>query len=115
MGWGWVHLVLRPLFGLLYQPQMIEDDDCAANGGMKIGRGNRSIRRKPAPAQLCPPQIPHDLTRARTRATAVIYINIYIYYKNWSSRQNLWSSIVMSYTIRQPFYFIQKRKGKRNR
>jgi hypothetical protein len=25
-------------------------------GGMKIGRGNRSTRRKPAPAPLCPPQ-----------------------------------------------------------
>jgi hypothetical protein len=26
-------------------------------GVMKIGRGNRSTRRKPAPAPLCPPQI----------------------------------------------------------
>jgi hypothetical protein len=33
---------------------------------MKIGRGNRSTRRKPAPAPVCPPQIPHDQTRART-------------------------------------------------
>jgi hypothetical protein len=32
-------------------------------GGMKIGRGNRSTRRKPAPAPLCPPQIPLDQTR----------------------------------------------------
>jgi hypothetical protein len=40
-------------------------------GGMKIGRGNRSTRRKPAPAPLCPPQIPLDKTRARTRAAAV--------------------------------------------
>jgi hypothetical protein len=38
-----------------------------AIGGMKIGRGNRSTRRKPAPAPLCPPQVPHDQTRARTR------------------------------------------------
>jgi hypothetical protein len=29
---------------------------------MKIGRGNRSTRRKPAPAPLCPPQIPLDQT-----------------------------------------------------
>jgi hypothetical protein len=36
--------------GLLYQPQMIGDGDCGELGGMKIGRGNRSIRRKPAPA-----------------------------------------------------------------
>jgi hypothetical protein len=27
-----------------------------AIGGMKIGRGNRSTRRKPTPAPLCPPQ-----------------------------------------------------------
>jgi hypothetical protein len=29
-----------------------------AIGGIKIGRGNRSTRRKPAPAPLCPPQNP---------------------------------------------------------
>jgi hypothetical protein len=44
--------------GLLYKPQMIDESDCGAIGGMKIGRGNRSTRRKPAPAPLCPPQIP---------------------------------------------------------
>jgi hypothetical protein len=43
--------------GLLYKPQMIYEDNCGAIGGMKIGRGNRSTRRKPAPAPLCPPQI----------------------------------------------------------
>jgi hypothetical protein len=36
-------------------------------GGMKIGRGNRRTRGKPAPAQLCPPQITFDQTRDRTR------------------------------------------------
>jgi hypothetical protein len=56
---------------LLYKPQMIDEGDCGAIGGMKIGRGNRSTRRKPAPAPLCLPQIPHDQTRARTRAAAV--------------------------------------------
>jgi hypothetical protein len=45
---------------------MIGEDECGAIGGMKIGRGNRSTRRKLAPAPLCPPQIPHDQTRART-------------------------------------------------
>jgi hypothetical protein len=40
---------------------MIDDDDYGAIGGMSIGRGNRSTRRKPAPMPLCPPQIPHDL------------------------------------------------------
>jgi hypothetical protein len=57
--------------GVLYKPQMIDEDDCGATGGIMIGRGNRSTRRKPAPAPFCPPQIPHDQTRARTRATAV--------------------------------------------
>jgi hypothetical protein len=33
---------------------------------MRIGRGNRSTRGKPAPVPLCPPQIPHDLTWDRT-------------------------------------------------
>jgi hypothetical protein len=42
---------------------MIDEGDCGAIGGMKIGRGNRSTRRKPAPAPLCPPQIPQDLRR----------------------------------------------------
>jgi hypothetical protein len=57
--------------GLLYQPQMTDDGDCGATAGMKIGRGNRSTWRKPALMPLRPPQIPHDLTRARTRAAAV--------------------------------------------
>jgi hypothetical protein len=44
--------------GLLYKPQMIDEGDYGAVGGMKIGRGNRSTLRKPAPAPLCPPQNP---------------------------------------------------------
>jgi hypothetical protein len=43
------------------------DDECGAVGGMR----NRSTSRKPALVSFCPPQIPHDLTCARTRATAV--------------------------------------------
>jgi hypothetical protein len=46
--------------GPLYQPQKIGDGDCGEIGGMKIGTVNLSTRRKPAPAPLCPPQIPHD-------------------------------------------------------
>jgi hypothetical protein len=45
-------------------------DDDGEFGGMKIGRGNPSSRRKPAPAPLCPPQIPLDQTRARTWVAA---------------------------------------------
>jgi hypothetical protein len=47
------------------------DCDGGELGGMKIGRGNRSTRRKPAPAPLCPPRIPFDQNRARTRAAAM--------------------------------------------
>jgi hypothetical protein len=39
------------------------DYDDREFGGMKIGRGNRSTRRKPAPPPLCPPQFPLDETR----------------------------------------------------
>jgi hypothetical protein len=55
--------------GLLYQPRMI--DDYGAVGGMRIGRGNRSTRRKPAPVPLCPPQILHYMNWDRSRAAAV--------------------------------------------
>jgi hypothetical protein len=36
---------------------------------MRIGRGNRSTRRKPSPVPFRPPQIPHDLTRGGKSAT----------------------------------------------
>jgi hypothetical protein len=44
-----------PLFGLFYQLHMIDydnDEDYAAIGGMRIGRGNRSTRRKPTPVLI---------------------------------------------------------------
>jgi hypothetical protein len=50
---------------------MIGEGDCGAIGGAEIGKGNRSTRRKPAPAPLCLPQIPLDQTRDRTRTAAV--------------------------------------------
>jgi hypothetical protein len=37
------------------------DYDDVEIGGMMIGTGNRSTRRKPAPLPLCPPQTPHAL------------------------------------------------------
>jgi hypothetical protein len=55
----------------IYQPQMTDVDECGAVGGMKIGRGNQSTRRKPTSGPICPPQTPRDLNRARTRAAAV--------------------------------------------
>jgi hypothetical protein len=56
VGWDWVHLCgTSAAVGLLYQLRMIDDDDYGAVGGMMIGRGNLSTRRKPAPVPLCPP------------------------------------------------------------
>jgi hypothetical protein len=39
MGWDWVHLVRRPLTGLLYQPRMT-DDECGTVG---ISRGTEIL------------------------------------------------------------------------
>jgi hypothetical protein len=47
------------------------DYDDGEFGGLKIGKGNRITRRKPAPAPLCPPKIPLDQTWDRTRAATV--------------------------------------------
>jgi hypothetical protein len=63
---GWVR---RPLFGLLYQPQMM-DNECGAVVGMTDKR-NRSTRTKPAPVLLCTLQLPHNLPRVRIRTAAV--------------------------------------------
>jgi hypothetical protein len=51
-------LLLRPLIGLLYQPWMMDGEDCGAMGGM-IGRGSRRARRKTASVSL---GNSHDLT-----------------------------------------------------
>jgi hypothetical protein len=48
-----------------------DDDDCGAICGMQISKGHRSTRRKPALVPLCPPQIPHGVSRAGPRAAAV--------------------------------------------
>jgi hypothetical protein len=63
--WGGVRL--SPL-GTSATSWPIVPAPAVAVGGMRIGRGNRSTRREPAPTPPCPPQIPHDLTRARTLA-----------------------------------------------
>jgi hypothetical protein len=58
--WGGVRLSpsgTSATIGLLYQPRMIDDDEYGAVGGMRFVRGNRSVRRKPAPVPFRPPQI----------------------------------------------------------
>jgi hypothetical protein len=44
----------------------MDDDNCGSVGGTS-GRGTPSTRRKLAPDPLRPPQIPHELTVARTK------------------------------------------------
>jgi hypothetical protein len=52
--------------GLLYQLQMVMDDDeCRAVSGM-LGKGNQSTQRKLVLMLLYPPKIPNDLTQATT-------------------------------------------------
>jgi hypothetical protein len=72
-------LVRRPLFGLLYQSRMI-DDECGAVGGLRLDRGNRSSRRKPAPVPLCSPQIPHNV--GSNSGTAVGNQSVFLGFSN---------------------------------
>jgi hypothetical protein len=48
VGWDEV-LGTAATSGLLYKPQMIDEGDCGAIDGMRIGKGNQSTQRKPAP------------------------------------------------------------------
>jgi hypothetical protein len=49
MGWDWVHLVRRPLIGLLYQPRMT-DDEFEAVGGIRIFQGKPKYSEKTCPS-----------------------------------------------------------------
>jgi hypothetical protein len=69
VGSGWVHLVRRPLFGLLYQPRMWMMS--VEQSVEWLARGTGNTRGKHFPVALCPPQTPHDLTWLRTGAAAV--------------------------------------------
>jgi hypothetical protein len=86
--------------GLLYQPRMFDDDDYGAVGGMRIRRGNRSTRRKPAPVPLCPPQIPHNLYKSKVvptfKCVRVVEVRLHAFLV-FTLRGNEWSA---SYTGR---------------
>jgi hypothetical protein len=49
-------------FSRLYSVDDRMFNECGVVGGMGVGRGDRTTRRKPVPLPLCPPQIPHDMT-----------------------------------------------------
>jgi hypothetical protein len=61
VSWGGVRLSPLCTSANIWPIVPAPDEECGIVGGMRIGRGNRSTRRKPAPVPLCPPQIPHDL------------------------------------------------------
>jgi hypothetical protein len=75
-------------------------------GGMKIGRGDRSTRWKTATAPLCPPQIPLDQTRARTRDAAVGSQRL----TAWAmARQKLKLKLLVLYRFQQYFHCCRRR------
>jgi hypothetical protein len=51
---------------------MVDNDECEEVGGMKIGKENRSTRRKPVPVQICLPQIPYGLNRVSTKCSDML-------------------------------------------
>jgi hypothetical protein len=52
---------MMPLALRLYSVDDRMINECTGVDGMRIGRGNRSTRRKPTPVPLCETQTPHDL------------------------------------------------------
>jgi hypothetical protein len=62
-------LLRRPLIGLLCQ--LRRKDENGAVGEIRIGRWNRSTRRKPSSVPLCAPQISHGIACDRTWSVAV--------------------------------------------
>jgi hypothetical protein len=67
MRWDYVSELL-PQTDILFIPTwyVLEKD-----GGMILAGETEELGEKPVPVPLCPPQIPHGLTWARTRASAV--------------------------------------------
>jgi hypothetical protein len=112
--WGGVRLsalVRRPLFGLLYQPRMIHDDECGAVGGMRISKGIRNTRRIPAPVPLCLSQIPHDLGSNPGRRGGKPAINLLSY--GTALNLSTWWKWVISFTpqLLWPQYPVDRTSG----
>jgi hypothetical protein len=59
VGWDWVHLVRRPLMGLLYQPP--HDKWVWSVYKYKNWKGKPKSSEKPPAVPFCEPQIPRDL------------------------------------------------------
>jgi hypothetical protein len=97
IAWDWVRLILRPLFGLLYQPRKMDNDECGPANGI-IGRETQSTRRKYVTVPFFPPQIPCNLTWAKTRAVAI-----------WSRQLTAWDTARPLFLTCFTFRFWSKR------
>jgi hypothetical protein len=64
-------LLLRPCIGLLYQPWIIDGDDCGAVSGMNEWQGKPEFSETTAPVPIWPAEITHDSSWDRTRVAAV--------------------------------------------
>jgi hypothetical protein len=108
VGWDWVYLVRRPLFGLLYQPRMTDEDECGAVG-KKSGRGIRM--------PLWPPQIPHDLTVTRIRAAGKSATNRLSYGTTLICHTDLMSALLFKTSTQShcTHFLIRDWPWKRNR
>jgi hypothetical protein len=64
---------VRPIVAALDDDDDHNDDDdyseYASVDGMRIGKGNQSTQRKPAPVPLFPSQIPHNMIWYQTQTT----------------------------------------------
>jgi hypothetical protein len=92
MGWDYVSVELRPPTDPLSIPQMIHEW-IWSSGGTILTRETEGLGEKPVSVPLCPPQIPHELTWARTwfsvvrkrRLTAWVMVR-----RNWTPHFTLW-------------------------
>jgi hypothetical protein len=82
--------ITTAIYWTFYQLWMIDGDECGATGTMNEWQRNRSTRRKPGPLPLCPPQISHDLSRDRTRTSAVESRRL----TAWATERWLWADIL---------------------
>jgi hypothetical protein len=76
---------------------------------MKIGRGNGSTRRKPAPVPLCQPQIPHDLTWAWTRAAAMGTRRLTAWdtaWPNWMTNVGVGAAVLLARLLMTPLRHV---------
>jgi hypothetical protein len=71
-----LHLVLRPLFNLLYLLRMLDDDEWEQSVEWMEGKSKYS--QETCPVSFCSPQIPYNLTWTRTRSVAGLSVSKFL-------------------------------------